>query len=1414
MFRKPGFAASAAGLLALFCFTASVRAQVESRNPQRPQITQSINEENRVALKGNTRREANPLNDRGQVAEDFAMEHMLLQLKRSPAQEQELQQFISDLQNAKSPNFHQWIGAQEFGQRFGLAEEDLDTITRWLQSHGFTVNVVYTNGTVIDFSGTAEQVREAFRTEIHNLEVNGVKHIANIRDPEIPAALAPAVAGIVSLHDFMPHAMHTIRANYTFSSGNATQRAVTPPDLATIYNLNPLFNASVSGQGQTIVVVEDTNVYSTADWTTFRSAFGLSGYTSGSFTQVHPAPATGQNNCTNPPLNGDDGEAILDAEYSSAAAPSAAIELVSCGDTSTFGGLIAIQNLVNGKTMPPAVISISYGECEAALGETANAAYSAVYAQAVTEGVSVFAAAGDAGAAGCNEDQSNATNGIGISGFASTPYNVAVGGTDFGDTYAGTNANYWSLTNSATYGSALSYVPEIPWDDSCASSLVATFVGYSSTYGVNSYCNAAGYNITTFAGSGGPSACATGTSGGSCAGYPKPSWQAIVGNPNDGVRDIPDVSLFAATGIWGHYYVFCDSDTGNSGTPCVGSPSGWSAAGGTSFAAPIMAGVQALVNQQTGSRQGNPAPTYYSLAASEYGPTGNNTCNSTLGNGTASNCVFYDVTQGDNGVNCTGSLNCYDPAGRYGVLSTSSNSYSPAFKATTGWDFATGIGTVNAANLVNNWPTGSLSPNFTLSASPTSATVTQGAAGTSTITITPQNGFTGSVMLSASGLPSGVTAAFSPASATTSSVLTLTASSTAATGNSTVTITGISGALTQTATVSLTVNAAPAQSFILSAAPSSVTVTQGAAGGTSTITIAPQNGFTGSVALSASGLPSGVTAAFSPASATTSSVLTLTASSSAATGTVTVTITGTSGSLINTATLALTVNAAAVQNFTLSAAPSSVTVTQGAAAGTSTITIAPQNGFTGSVTLSASGLPSGVTASFSPASATTSSVLTLTASTTAATGSSTVTITGISGALTQTATVSLTVNAAPTPTFTLSASPTALTLTQGGSGAGTTVTLTPQNGFSGNVTLSASGLPSGVTATFNPAVTTSSSSLTLIASSTAATGTTTVTITGVSGSVTKTTSLTLTVNPAPSFALSAAPASVAITQGGAAGGSTITIAPQNGFSGSVGLSASGLPSGVTASFSPASATTTSTLTLTASSSATIGTSSIMITGVSGGLTETVTISLTVNASSAPNFSLTASPTAIAIAQGNISASTTITLVPVNGFAGSVSVSLSPLPNGVSSAWSGGGTAAVLTLTASSTATLGTSTVTITGTSGSLVNSVSVILTVNTAVATDYTLSASPSSVSIKQGSSGTTTIAVSPLKGFSGNVNLSASVLPSGVTASFSPSTTGRTSTLKLTASSSAITGTFTVTIHGTSGSLSHTTTITLTVLR
>ncbi|HLY57126.1 MAG TPA: S53 family peptidase [Stellaceae bacterium] len=694
---------AAVGMLALASGASHATAETEQRLVNRP-----IDDRQTEELAGNTRPEAKAQNDRGRVSDGLPLEHMQLLLRRPSDAEAALTQLIDSLHDRSSPNYHQWLTAEQFGREYGPAEADIAAVSGWLASHGFTVGGLSEGRTVIDFSGTAGEVREAFHTEIHQLDVRGARHIANMSDPRIPAALAGVVEGIVSLHDFRPHTNYKPKPAYTFSSGGSTFQAVVPGDLATIYNFTPQFKAGISGQGQTVIVIEDTNVFSTADWTKFRSTFGLSSYTSGSFSQIHPS---GSASCTNPGVvAGDEGEAELDAEWASAAAPSATIKLASCSDTSTFGGLIALENLVNSAS-PPAIVSISYGECEAENGATANAAYNSTYKQGVAEGMSIYVSAGDEGAASCDADLSNATHGIGVSGFASTPYNVAVGGTDFGDTFAGTTGTYWNSTNSSTYESAKSYINEIPWNDSCASVLIATASGYATTYGSAGFCNSATGKadyLTTASGSGGPSRCATGKPatagvvGGTCAGYAKPSWQSLVGFAGT-FRSLPDVSLFAANGVWGHYYVYCDSDTADGGAPCTGAPSNWAGAGGTSFSSPIWAGIQALVNQKTGAKQGNPNPTFYSLARTEYGTSGSTTCNSSKGKAVASSCIFYDVTQGDMDVNCTGTHNCYRPSGTYGVLSTSNTAYAKAYGTGKGWDFATGIGTVNVNNLVNNW---------------------------------------------------------------------------------------------------------------------------------------------------------------------------------------------------------------------------------------------------------------------------------------------------------------------------------------------------------------------------------------------------------------------------------------------------------------------------------------------------------------------------------------------------------------------------------------------------------------------------------------------------------------------------------------------------------------------------------------
>jgi subtilase family serine protease len=697
----------AVALVLILGFSVASLAEATKAGQSHPLITSAINDADRVTLSGNTSFDANAETDRGRVPDGYSLEHLQLELRRPADQEQALGHFIEELQKPGSANYHQWLTAKQFGA-YGLAQSDLNIISTWLKSEGFTVNVVYTSGVLIDFSGTAGMIRKAFETEIHYLDVDGKSHISNMSDPTIPAALAPAVIGIASLNDFKPRGMYHSKSQYTVDIDGFTYYLVVPADLATIYNLNPLFAEGTTGAGQTVVVIEDTNMKA-ADWDTFRSVFGLSGYTGASLGIEHPEPTSGTPNCNDPGINGDNVEASLDVEWASAAAPDARIILASCTDSTTFGGLIAIQNLVNA-AKPPAIISMSYGLCEVNTQTSLKAGLNSAFQQAVSEGVSVFVSAGDANAAACDRPFPAAKNGIGITGWGETAYNVSVGGTDFGDSYLGENSTYWSSTNSPTYGSALSYVPEIPWNDSCASELISLAEGYATPYGADGFCNSSlgeDYFLDLVGGSGGPSGCATGTPSiphqvsGTCQGYAKPSWQSVLGNPADGVRDIPDVSLFAANGVWGHFYILCDSIV----VPCTGAPVDWIGAGGTSFATPILAGIQALVNQKNGTYQGNPNVVYYALANTEYGATGNPACNSTLGNAAASTCIFYDVTLGDEDSDCKGSVNCYDPSGTYGVLSTSDSSYQPAYGTTTGWDFATGLGSVNAFNLVNQWST-------------------------------------------------------------------------------------------------------------------------------------------------------------------------------------------------------------------------------------------------------------------------------------------------------------------------------------------------------------------------------------------------------------------------------------------------------------------------------------------------------------------------------------------------------------------------------------------------------------------------------------------------------------------------------------------------------------------------------------
>src|SRR5208283_3695353 len=342
---------------------------------------------------------------------------------------------------------------------------------------------------------------------------------------------------------------------------------------------------------------------------------------------------------------------------------------------------IALQNLINAAGPYPGVVSVSYGEPESVGGAGLNAVFYATYQQAAAQGISVFGASGDNGASGFGPYSNIQVDTLGISGWTETPYNVSVGGTDFEDTYNSKEggpalSTYWNATNTASYGSAISYIPEMPWDNSCANAMIARIINGSVDgflgYGATGACNETTSNTfyeDTGAGGGGPSNCAAGTGGVNesndfatgvdCQGYAKPSWQSAYGVPSDGLRDTPDVSLFAANGDWGHYQVICWSDpsyTSDGSASCSGAPSTWTGFGGTSVATPAMAGIQALVNQKTGTSWGNPNPIYYQIAQNEYGTQGGtfvgSSCNSSASGGPASSCVFNDVTQGDIVENC------------------------------------------------------------------------------------------------------------------------------------------------------------------------------------------------------------------------------------------------------------------------------------------------------------------------------------------------------------------------------------------------------------------------------------------------------------------------------------------------------------------------------------------------------------------------------------------------------------------------------------------------------------------------------------------------------------------------------------------------------------------------------------------
>lgn len=710
--------------------------------PAVPQITQAVNNKQRTTLKGNVRPMPRRARDLGAVGANTPASRVLLLLKRPAVQEAALQQFIAEAHTPGSASYHHWLTPAQLGSQFGPAESDVQAVVAWLQSQGFAVAKVSQAKNTIEFSGTAGQIEKAFATKIHSFQIDGVNHISNVTDPQIPAALAPVVAGISPLNDFRPKPMHTApqarnlisaptsanpkamtsvprnaqsasaapnytRPNYTDNTGNGLL-IVTPADFATIYNtpnqtLNKNYAAAknLNGTGVTIGIAGDSNVDDlsspTSNVNNYRKLFGLPALSANSKVIIDG---------NDPGTGGDDEvEALLDLEVASAVAPNADLMFYTAQDTTFQSGLIlAIQRALDDNAIH--ILNVSFGGCEAYQGQGGNQQILNFWEQAAAQGISVTVSSGDSGSAGCDNSNTEfvAAQGLQVNGFASTPFNIAVGGTDFNQDQSNI-AQYWSTTNSTIGGSALKFIPESPWNDSAETNgHLSANVPYQDQQG-----------NTNIAGAGsGVSGCLTasvdqnGNVSGCTGAYAKPSWQNSFGSST--ARELPDVSLFASNGAYGSIWFLCASGLGGD-TPtqqdCTTPPAGsivdgtytaYQVVGGTSASSPAFAGVLALVVQQLQSatpnvRLGQADYILYPLSKQHA-------------------AAFHDVITGNNSVVCTA-----------GTPDCAANGFLTGYDAAAGYDLATGLGSVDATQLVQNWASVVLKPSTTaLTLSPVAIT--------------------------------------------------------------------------------------------------------------------------------------------------------------------------------------------------------------------------------------------------------------------------------------------------------------------------------------------------------------------------------------------------------------------------------------------------------------------------------------------------------------------------------------------------------------------------------------------------------------------------------------------------------------------------------------------------------------------
>ncbi|RSL18770.1 Ig-like domain-containing protein [Edaphobacter aggregans] len=630
----PRFALSALVLFAVSVLPA--RAGVQNR------INAPVSSSNRVAVQHTISPRALRAQDLGSAPADRKLESITLHFNMTAAQQADLNQLLIDQQNPSSPSYHQWLTPAQFGARFGLSSSDLSKVTSWLTSKGLTIASVAPSSNYVSVSGTVGQVEQAFGVSMHAMSENGQQHIANVTDPQLPAAIANIVTGITGLHDFKLKSRARV-ATPRYTSSVTGSHYIAPGDFYTIYDVNQLISGnSINGSGISIAIVGQTDI-STAAVSAFRSASGLSsnlptivkatGYVAGI-------------------VSADVDEAQLDVEWSGAVAPNATILFVTVGSSPTASVMDALNYAISNNLAP--IVSISYGNCESGWGQSELNSINQELQQANAQGITVVGPSGDSGATDCDIDPP-ADFGLAVDFPASSPFATSAGGSMFNEGSATGTTSYWNSNSSSSTsnaGSALSYIPETVWNES---------------------------NSTGF-GAGG---------GGVSAYFSKPAWQVGTGVPSDSSRDVPDVSFNAASGHDG--YLFCSVATSAASlTPCTNgfrdSSSNLDVVGGTSVAAPTLAGVFALLEQQLGggtaNRIGNANPMIYGLANSTY-----------------YNNVFHDITSGNNNSTCQqGTTNC--PSGG-----------SIGYNAAPGYDLATGWGSLDVYNFVNKWklvtPTGS-----------------------------------------------------------------------------------------------------------------------------------------------------------------------------------------------------------------------------------------------------------------------------------------------------------------------------------------------------------------------------------------------------------------------------------------------------------------------------------------------------------------------------------------------------------------------------------------------------------------------------------------------------------------------------------------------------------------------------------